>query len=166
MTLLVSLLERGGPVMIAILALSVVLYARCFRLLAELWHMQRELADEASRGSIGIGELRLRRGEVESLFRRERMVLGSMIAAAPLLGLLGTVSGMVTTFASLVNRGNERSMEGLARGISEVLTATQSGLLVAIPALLVVCLAHHGVRRNVRELNRIESRLRSSATPP
>lgn len=166
MTLLVSLLERGGPVMIAILALSVVLYARCFRLLVELWHMRHALADEAARGSIDIGELRLRRGEVESLFRRERVVLGSMIAAAPLLGLLGTVSGMVTTFASLVDRGNERSMEGLARGISEVLTATQSGLLVAIPALLVVCLAHHGVRRNVRELNRIENRLRASATPP
>ncbi len=164
MSLLTSLLERGGPVMIAILTLSVVLYARCFRLLLELWRSHRILALEASRDALDIAEVHFRRGEVESLFRRERVVLGSMIAAAPLLGLLGTVSGMSTTFASLVDRGGQRSMEGLARGISEVLIATESGLLVAIPALLVVCLAHHGMRRNVRELNRLENHLRVRGT--
>ena len=64
-----------------------------------------------------------------------------MIAAAPLLGLLGTVSGMVKTFESLSLKAGRKSMEGLARGISEVLVATESGLLVALPALLLVYLA-------------------------
>jgi len=60
-------------------------------------------------------------------------VLGSI---APLLGLLGTVSGMITTFTVIasVGTGNARPLAG---GISEALIATEAGLLVAIPGLLV-----------------------------
>jgi len=79
-----------------------------------------------------------------------------MIAAAPLLGLLGTVSGMVRTFESLSLKAGERSMEGLARGISEVLVATESGLLVALPALLLVYLGHREMQQHVAWLNRLE----------
>jgi len=58
-------------------------------------------------------------------------VLASM---APLLGLLGTVTGMITTFNVIAGfgTGNARAMAG---GISEALITTQSGLLVAIPGL-------------------------------
>ena len=80
-----------------------------------------------------------------------------MIAAAPLLGLLGTVSGMMRTFESMANRVGEKSMEGFAKGISEVLVATESGLAVAIPALLLVYLAHRAVHRNAQQLNRLEA---------
>jgi biopolymer transport protein ExbB len=60
-------------------------------------------------------------------------VLGSI---APLLGLLGTVSGMITTFGVIaeLGTGNARPLAG---GISEALVATEAGLLVAIPGLLV-----------------------------
>jgi biopolymer transport protein ExbB len=60
-------------------------------------------------------------------------VLGSI---APLLGLLGTVSGMITTFTVIaeVGTGNARPLAG---GISEALVATEAGLLVAIPGLLM-----------------------------
>lgn len=160
MNLLLHLLEKGGPVMIAIITLSVVLYSRCFYLLLELWRTHRALVTDGAEELRDLDALQFRREDVQSLFRRERLVLGSMIAAAPLLGLLGTVNGMVKTFASLIDRGGSRSMEGLARGISEVLVATESGLLVAIPALLIVTLAHHAMRRSLRELNRIEARLR------
>ncbi len=53
---------------------------------------------------------------------------------APLLGLLGTVTGMITTFNIIAGfgTGNARAMAG---GISEALITTQSGLLVAIPGL-------------------------------
>lgn len=165
MSLLVHLVERGGPVMVAIIALSVLLYSRCCYLLVELWRAHRSLVADKAATVHDLNEVQFRREDVQSLFRRERVVLGSMIAAAPLLGLLGTVNGMVKTFASLVDRDGERSMEGLARGISEVLVATESGLLVAIPALLIVCVAHHGMRRNLRELNRIEARLRLKTAP-
>ena len=96
------------------------------------------------------------RDEAQETFRQQRLALGAMIAAAPLLGLLGTVSGMEKTFESLSIQAGEKSMEGLAGGISEVLVATESGLAVAIPALLLVYVAHRQVHKHVQSLNLIE----------
>ena len=61
-------------------------------------------------------------------------VIAVLAAVAPLLGLLGTVTGMITTFDVLAvfGTGNARAMAG---GISEALITTQTGLLVAIPGL-------------------------------
>ena len=61
-------------------------------------------------------------------------VIGVLAAVAPLLGLVGTVTGMIATFDVLAvfGTGNARAM---ARGISEALITTQTGLLVAIPGL-------------------------------
>ena len=59
-----------------------------------------------------------------------------LAAAAPLLGLLGTVTGMVETFRviGLYGMGNAQAM---ASGIKAALITTQAGLLVAIPGLLI-----------------------------
>jgi biopolymer transport protein ExbB len=153
---LLHLFERGGWVMPAIVTLSVILYSRCFRLLFSLWRLRRQArAAGASRPALH----RLQHEARES-FRRQRVAIGPMIAAAPLLGLLGTVSGMEKTFASLSAAAGEKSMEGLAGGISEVLVATESGLTVAIPAMVLVYLAHREVTRQVQVANRIERGLR------
>lgn len=68
--------------------------------------------------------------------RRNLSVVAVLAAIAPLLGLLGTVTGMITTFdvISIFGTGNARAMAG---GISEALITTQSGLLVAIPGLFM-----------------------------
>jgi biopolymer transport protein ExbB/TolQ len=162
---LVELVEKGGPVMIAILTLSVVLYSRCFKLLLSLWRSRRELDASGPVTEGQLPQLRLAREEMHESFRQQRVALGSMIAAAPLMGLLGTVSGMVTTFESISGRSAEKTMEGLARGISEVLVATESGLVVAIPALLVVHLAHRSLRKYMQRLNQIEQGVWMDAHP-
>jgi biopolymer transport protein ExbB len=59
-----------------------------------------------------------------------------MAAAAPLLGLLGTVTGMVATFDVITLYGNQNPVL-MADGISEALITTQSGLLVAFPLTLL-----------------------------
>ncbi len=67
----------------------------------------------------------------------ERLAAIAVLAAvAPLLGLLGTVLGMIETFEviSVYGTGNSRAM---ASGISVALITTQTGLLVAIPGLLM-----------------------------
>jgi biopolymer transport protein ExbB len=56
-------------------------------------------------------------------------------AVAPLLGLLGTVTGMVHTFQIITEYGNSNPVL-MARGISQALITTQSGLLIAFPLVL------------------------------
>ena len=62
--------------------------------------------------------------------------VGVLAGAAPLLGLLGTVQGMVTTFDTITLYGNSNPVL-LADGISEALLTTQSGLVIAFPVLLL-----------------------------
>jgi biopolymer transport protein ExbB len=156
MNAIVELVGKGGPVLIAILVLSVVLYSRCVKLLVSLRRSRLELAGLGQVSAGDLPALRSRVCEVGDSFRRQRLALGAMVTAAPLLGLLGTVRGMVGTFESLSQHSAEKTMEGLARGISEVLVATESGLVVAIPALLVIHIAHRELRKFMQSANRIE----------
>jgi biopolymer transport protein ExbB len=65
---------------------------------------------------------------------RYMSTIAVLAQAAPLLGLLGTVLGMIATFdiISFFGTGNAKAMAG---GISEALITTQIGLLIAIPGL-------------------------------
>jgi biopolymer transport protein ExbB len=78
--------------------------------------------------------------EVVSPLRQElsafsRLVV-SMVGLAPLVGLLGTVTGMIETFASLGDQTLFARSGGIAGGIAQALVSTQMGLAVAIPGLL------------------------------
>ncbi len=61
-------------------------------------------------------------------------LLGSVAAIAPLLGLLGTVLGMIDVFAVIMEAGTGQARP-LAGGISEALVSTATGLSIGIPAL-------------------------------
>ena len=60
--------------------------------------------------------------------------LGTIAAVAPLLGLLGTVIGMVDLFSSFTNSGHDVAV--FARGISVALYNTAAGIVVAVPAMI------------------------------
>ncbi len=74
--------------------------------------------------------------------------LGMLAAIAPLLGLLGTVTGMIGTFdvITLYGTGDPRMMSG---GISEALITTMLGLSVAIPIMLVHNLLNRSVDNRI-----------------
>ena len=74
---------------------------------------------------------------VEADLGRYRTLTGVIVAVAPLLGLLGTVSGMIETFASLGDMTLYSQSGGIAGGISQALLTTQFGLTVAIPGLIL-----------------------------
>jgi len=73
--------------------------------------------------------------------------LGTIAAITPLLGLLGTVIGMIDVFTVITSQGVGNA-EGLAGGISQALITTATGLTVAIPALIF----HRYFERKVDEL--------------
>ena len=60
--------------------------------------------------------------------------------AAPLIGLLGTVSGMFTTFRGMSIASANTPIDTISQGISEALITTQTGLIIGIPAFIVCAL--------------------------
>lgn len=74
--------------------------------------------------------------------------LGSIAAISPLLGLLGTVIGMIKVFSAIVVHGSGDTAV-LAGGISQALITTAAGLIIAIPSLF----AHRYLLRYIDELS-------------
>jgi len=69
--------------------------------------------------------------------RTGQTLVRSIVAVAPLLGLLGTVTGMIETFRSLGEMQLFTQGGGVAGGIGEALLTTQMGLAVAVPGVVV-----------------------------
>lgn len=70
-------------------------------------------------------------------FDRDLKVMQTCVSVAPLLGLLGTVTGMLATFAALATgSGGDKTMGMVASGISEALITTETGLLIALPGIV------------------------------
>jgi len=106
------------------------------------WHMQREAMENALQEAI------LR--EVPPM-ERFLSTLGILAAIAPLLGLLGTVTGMIDTFHVITQHGtgDPRMMSG---GISEALVTTMLGLTVAIPIMLAHTLLNRAVDTRIGQM--------------
>ena len=69
-------------------------------------------------------------------FERDLRVMKVCVSAAPLVGLLGTVTGMLSTFGALSSgSGGDKTMTLVAAGISEALVTTETGLVIALPGL-------------------------------
>ena len=91
--------------------------------------------DNTSQGRNGIREaMEDAAGAVVHDLERYLTALGTIAAISPLLGLLGTVIGMIRVFSALM-RDQAAEVTVLAGGIAEALVTTAAGLTVAIPAL-------------------------------
>ncbi len=75
--------------------------------------------------------------DVEKEMRKFSILIKIIVMISPLLGLLGTVAGMIETFDSLASMALFTQSGGIAGGISQALFTTQMGLAVAIPGVLV-----------------------------
>jgi len=91
------------------------------------------------------------RVHVEQFVNRYTGTIALLATVAPLLGLLGTVSGMVKTFSVIAEFGTGNA-RALASGISEALITTQTGLVIAVPGLF---LASFLIRRSNGLLERM-----------
>lgn len=86
---------------------------------------------------------------------QHRMLVRSLVAIAPLLGLLGTVDGMIETFDSLSDMALFSQSGGIAGGISKALFTTQMGLAISIPGLLLGRMIERKEQNINRELDQI-----------
>ncbi len=100
-------------------------------------------------------------------YERRLPLLAVIATASPLMGLLGTVMGMIKTFALITVFGTGNAAK-LSSGISEVLVTTELGLVVAIPALVAHGFLSHRTQRKLSLLERyaVEFTAAVGDTPP
>lgn len=103
-------------------------------------------ADRTGRPGLDAEMLRLAATRLRPELARGLAAVTVLAAVAPLLGLLGTVVGMVRTFDVIAMFGTGHARE-LAGGLSQALVTTQAGLLVAIPGLLAGAVLRRRARR-------------------
>jgi len=174
----------GGWVMIPLFALAVLLYGQAFQLLLYVrrndldrrsemswwqWVRTPEEAPERIGGIIRYTQsdvssgkqIRLRFEEVRlvllALIDRRARFIGTLVAAAPLMGLLGTVLGMLQTFFGISTSGGAETAGVVAAGISEALVTTQTGLTIALPGLFMVMVIQRRRHQLEAQLARLES---------
>jgi len=111
----------------------------------------------------GKGEMRAKEA-IEDAGRHETVklkrylnALGTIAAVAPLVGLLGTVTGMILVFRTIADTGGGQAA-ALSTGIFQALITTATGLSVAIPALIAHNFFQEKVEGIVTELERVSLR--------
>lgn len=134
-------IQDGGFVMISLILLSVVLYRSALGTLFfvkgfSIAEIKSGLDVNATNVELEIGYSQAKR-EFSEIVSRQVAYIGMLAAAAPLLGLLGTVIGMLETFESLSQRMQETTSQ-VSRGVRFALVTTQAGLIVAIPAIFMI----------------------------
>ena len=95
----------------------------------------------------------------EISMRSYKLLIKIIVSVAPLLGLLGTVIGMIETFDSLRDMSLYKQDGGIAAGISQALITTQFGLVVAIPGLLISGILNKRERNILIDLDQLKDLL-------
>ena len=144
---MVRYLVKGGWMMIPLLGLGAILFSALIRaLMLHLFHLRVDIEEEAA-------------------FERRLRYLKVLTSVAPLLGLLGTVAGMLKTFRGLASSGLSYTENLVAVGISEALVTTQLGLSIGVVGLTGIMLYRHFHERYLlREYQSEALRLRSLST--
>lgn len=162
---MISIWVGGGWLMIPLAVLVLIIYFVLFDVSGFLTRNKFYRTDpnkwehwidrpEDSEGEIGhilkyvrgdrleIPEMRWRFEEVRIALLKpisRRIVFASILTGtAPLTGLLGTVAGMLSTFSGLSTGAGGETVDVVAGGISQALITTQAGLIVAIPAYIII----------------------------
>jgi biopolymer transport protein ExbB len=152
---------QGGWAMIALAANAIILFSLGFHVWLRLRSRGRGVPESTwrrwldhpaeRRGPVGqlidfvmeashLKDMAVRFAELASTelgpFDRDIRFMRRAVSTAPLLGLLGTVTGMLSTFGALAaGSSGQKTMNLVAGGISEALITTETGLVIALPGL-------------------------------
>ena len=154
------LLENGGSVLMVILVVSVIMWA----MIAERYIFVYVTHPKRMKNLIDVWQQRadhsswyahqIRRGMIaqdSAELKQHLMSIKTLVAALPMLGLLGTVDGMIQTFDVLTvfGTGNARGMAG---GISVALMTTMGGLLTALSGMYFSTQLEQRVARTIEHV--------------
>ncbi|MDX9731349.1 MAG: MotA/TolQ/ExbB proton channel family protein [Bdellovibrionales bacterium] len=118
---------------------------------------------QAAQDLAGKDEVQLRMDEVllEEQTRLEKRTgfLAMLGNVATLLGLLGTITGMIKSFAAVGSANATEKATLLAAGISEAMNATAYGLIVAVPALVMYAVLQNRTNQLTDDLNKAALKL-------
>ncbi|HAV61633.1 MAG TPA: hypothetical protein DCY13_04620 [Verrucomicrobiales bacterium] len=180
---IVNIWLSGGWVMVPLLLVSLFIYGLAAHLLwtitgekikrhsdtqLKLWieHPERSEGEigniirYAHEDSVSLDDIHSRYSEVMTAripaIERRLVLMNIMVSAAPLLGLLGTVLGMLKTFQA-ISVGTGKTVDLVAQGISEALITTEMGLLIAIPGYFLAYVIKRKKDEYAAFLARLES---------
>jgi biopolymer transport protein ExbB len=138
-----DLVAQGGPFVIWIFLCGLLMWTL---VIERVWYFGRILPRQAAE-TIAAWQTRhdreswcarqIRRGMISQLntaMNANQLVLRTLVPMAPLLGLIGTVSGMLEVFDSMALRGSADA-RAMASGVSEAMICTLTGLAVSITGL-------------------------------
>ncbi|HHZ20500.1 MAG TPA: MotA/TolQ/ExbB proton channel family protein [Firmicutes bacterium] len=86
-------------------------------------------------------------------YQRGLGILDTIVTAAPMLGLLGTVTGIINSFQVLSTTFGRPSAQSISQGIAEALITTAAGLMIAIPALFFLNYFNRKVETQAQKLS-------------
>lgn len=186
----VSLILKGGPIMIPIILGSVIALAIVLERLWTLWRIRLNLSrfshkvfEYLEEGQVqkalelctrvrhpigdvfklGILNRHLHRNEVEAMMEREgdeqiqylERYLGALIiiiGVEPMMGFLGTITGLIKAFMTWEQLGTNITVSALAAGIYEAMITTAAGLIVAIPGFILYHLIMGKIKHHAQEM--------------
>lgn len=180
---IVGVWQDGGWVMFPLALVGVAMYLIAIQLL--LYFSRRDFrrispdvwsvwVKDPSKGEGEVGEIiRYTQDEVESLdaihnrfaeiqgskmprINLRLMILNILVTAAPLMGLLGTVLGMIQTFGA-ISHGGGNLVDLISSGISKALITTETGLLIALPGYFLAYIIRGKRNEYVAFLAQLES---------
>ncbi len=148
-----DLLASGGDVLWVLFGVAFLLW---WLILDRLWyfygphhyqkdlHLQKELETYSPEEALWLRRQWL--SEARQLSNRGLMAIKGLIQICPLLGLLGTITGMIEVFESLSITGSN-SARALSSGIAHATLPTMSGLVIALSGYYFVTLFEHRARK-------------------
>ena len=156
-----TLFEQGGITLWVIFAVSIFMW---LLILERLWYLRFELPeakreckaawDRLSAGNASTKPFLARKfsKKLNNEGNEHVLAIQTMTNILPMLGLLGTVSGMITVFEviTVFGTGNSR---GMAAGISTALVTTLAGLMTALSGIYFISYLERRIRREVRQFN-------------
>ena len=159
-TSILDFFDRGGPVIVVLFILAIImttlLLERLIFFISELKNLSKEaqIDIEATKTTNAwlFDKIKLKNVSIINLkANRNILLIQGLIALCPLLGLLGTVTGMIEVFdiMAITGTGNARAM---ASGIARATLPTMTGLFISIVGLFMLTGVKSAIEKSVLDI--------------